>query len=424
MKIFRRKLAAFFIFVLLVSVGASAQDKPVVVKADRMLDVKSGEMINNAVVVVENGKISALNPGELPEGAEVVDLGDVTLLPGLIDMHVHIDMMLSAQSFTETFQLTAADHALRGAEYARRTLMAGFTTVRNCGSGDFVDVSLMHAIDGGYAVGPRIVPSGYAIGITGGHSDAGGLAPGLLEGDWRQGIADTPEEALKAARYQIKHGAQVIKLMATAGVLSFEELVGAQQMTEESMRTVVEEAERHGLKVCAHAHGSEGILAAVKAGVHSIEHCSILTDEIIAEMKKRGTFMVPTVYLTTVLDPNMLPPTLKRKAEYMLPKMQDNLRKAIENGIKIAFGTDAGVYPHGDNAGEFVVYVENGMSELESIRTATLYAAELLNVEDRGVIAEGTYADLVAVPGNPLEDIKAMLKVKFIMKGGEIYRRP
>jgi imidazolonepropionase-like amidohydrolase len=225
-------------------------------------------------------------------------------------------------------------------------------------------------------------------------------------------------------RYQIKHGAKVIKVCATAGVLSLEGPVGAQQLSEVELRTIVEEATRHGLKVAAHAHGAEGIIAAVKAGVASIEHGSILNDEAIRLMKERGTYLVPTTYLTQAIRLDSLPAPIRAKAEYILPRARQSLQLAIKSGVKIAFGTDAAVYPHGDNAKEFAALVERGMTPLEAIRTATVNAADLLGVNDRASIAPGLLADLVAVPGNPLENIRVLEDVRFVMKGGQIYKRP
>jgi imidazolonepropionase-like amidohydrolase len=301
--------------------------------------------------------------------------------------------------------------------------MAGFTTVREAGSRDFLDVSLMRAVEKGFVEGPWIWPCGHGIGITGGHSDDIGYQPGILEREPEFGIADGPEECLRAVRYQIKHGAKAIKIMATAGVLSFEESVGAQQYSYEEMRLMVEEADRHGLKVFAHAHGDVGIIAAVKAGVASIEHGSMVNDEAIRLMKERGTYLVPTSYLRDSINLDALPPKLRAKAESILPIARKGLRNAIASKVNIAFGTDAAVFPHGDNAKEFAVYVKLGMAPIDAIRTATVNAVDLLGAEDRGIIAEGKLADIIAVKGNPLEDITVLEDVSFVMHGGRIVKK-
>ncbi|RME01894.1 MAG: amidohydrolase family protein [Calditrichaeota bacterium] len=396
--------------------------KQIILKAARMLDIRTGKWQNHPTLLIKEDRIEAINPSSLPKDAKVVDLGNLSLLPGFIDLHTHLTYDIGPGWTMRPVKEGAADEALRGAYNARKTLMAGFTTVRNVGAGHFADVALMHAIDKGLAVGPHIFPAGHAIGITGGHCDITGFAPGILETGPEQGVADGPAAVLRAVRYQIKHGAKVIKICATAGVLSFESSVGAQQMSDEEMRTVVEEARRHGLRVAAHAHGTQGIIAAIKAGVTSIEHGSILNDEAIQLMKQKGTYLVPTSYLADVIRLDLLPPPVRKKAEYVLPIMRKSLRKAIQAGVKIAFGTDAGVYPHGDNAKEFAVYVKLGMSPLKAIQSATLVASECLGVDDRGALEPGKLADIIGVEGDPLKNIQILQDVKFVMKSGKVFK--
>ncbi len=395
-------------------------DGPTVLRAARLLDVETGEMHTDAVLVVEDGLITAVNPETVPNSMHDMDLGDVTLLPGFIDAHTHLAGQISATSFTDAVTRTEAYGAYNAVVYGGRTVRAGFTTVRDYG-GD-VTVELGHAVERGDIVGPRVVPSRNALGITGGHCDVTGFAPGVREGGVEEGVADGPWEVVEAVRYQIKHGAKVIKTCATAGVLSMEGPVGAQQYTLEEMTAMVEEAARHGIKVAAHAHGPEGILAAVQAGVASIEHGSVLTDEIMDLMIEKGTYLVPTTYLADRIDFDALPPLVRGKAEQILPVMRVSLERAIERGVPIAFGTDAGVFPHGENAGEFGIYVQLGISELDALRTATIHAADLLDTPDRGRLAEGLLADIIAVPGNPLDDIEVTKDVRFVMLGGRVIK--
>lgn len=407
------------VLALLGSIGPRSlvAQNPIAIRAARLLDVQSGTLRTGQIVVVRGDRIESIGT-TVPAGAEVIDLGDVTLLPGLIDAHTHLTYDIEGDWVHRDVTETAADAALRGARNAGWTLRAGFTTVRDVGAPGFADVSLMHAIDAGMIDGPRMIPSGHAIGITGGHCDVTGYAPGIAEGGPESGVADGVDQAIRAVRYQAKHGAKVIKICATAGVLSFDATVGAQQLSDEEMVAIVEEARRHGLKVAAHAHGAEGILAAVRAGVASIEHGSLINDEAMTLMKQKGTYLVPTTYLTESINLDALPPRIRAKAESILPLAKANLRRAIRAGVRIAFGTDAAVYPHGQNAHEFAALVERGMTPLEAIRAATLNDADLLGVTDRGQIAPGLLADLIAVPGNPLTDVRVLERVSFVMKGG------
>lgn len=417
-----RSLTGSFVVLFCATLLAQPQG-PLVVRAARWLDVTAGQMRSPAVIVVQDGKIASVG-ADVPAGAQTLDLGDVTLLPGLIDVHTHLTGDIEGDWVVRPVRELPADAALRGARNAKRTLDAGFTTVRDVGAPGFADVSLMKAIDTGMVPGPRMFPAAHALSITGGHCDETGWAPGILERRPEQGIVDGADAALRAVRYQIKHGARVIKICATAGVLSFEATVGAQQLSDAEMRIIVEEAERHGLKVAAHAHGSQGILAAVNAGVASIEHGSMLTAEILAQMKKRGTYLVPTAYILGAIPFEALPPPIAAKAKQVIPLAQESHREAVKAGVKIAFGTDAGVYPHGVNAREFAVYVKYGMTPLDAIRTATVNAADLLGVSDRGSIAPGKFADLIAVSGDPLKDVRTLERVSLVIKGGVVVRGP
>ena len=418
---FLSRLLLLIILLLLVlpSVSLAQDDTTVVLRAARMLDVVQGRMVEPGIVAIVNGRISAV--GQLPPDAQVIDLGDVTLLPGFIDLHTHLGGDIDADSFNRAVRETDVDAAFRATSNARKTVLAGFTTVRDFGGE--VTVALARAVETGMVTGPHVFPSRNPIGITGGHCDVTGFAPGVLETTWQDGIADGPDEVVKAVRYQIKHGAKVIKTCATAGVLSFEESVGAQQYSLAELQAMVQEAARHDIKVAAHAHGTEGIRAAVQAGVASIEHGSILDTETIELMKARGTYLVPTTYLVDAIDLDALPPLLRSKAERILPLARESLAQAIDAGVKIGFGTDAGVYPHGDNAGEFAVLVERGMAPLAALQSATIEAAEVLGVNDRGAIQVGRLADLIAVPGNPLEDIRATEHVSFVMLAGTVVKR-
>jgi imidazolonepropionase-like amidohydrolase len=415
---------AFILYATTAHAQEAQTSQTMVLRAARLIDGTGAAPIHNGVVVVRGNTIVAAGRQgsvQVPADARVVDLGDATLLPGLIDVHVHLTSELDG-NFDRAVKDLPAMEALYGAANARKTLMAGFTTVRNVGSAHFTDVALSRAIEEKVIVGPRIVPAGHALGITGGHCDVTGYTPGVLELGFEQGVADGPWEAAKSVRYQIKHGAEAIKICATAGVLSFEGPVGAQQFSEEEMRAIVEEAARHGVRVAAHAHGTDGIKAAVRAGVASIEHGSILDDEAIRLMKQKGTYLVPTVALADIIPMDKLPPPIRSKAEFVLPQMKQSVSKAIRNGVKIAFGTDAAVIPHGTNAVEFEAMTRLGMTPLQAIQTATANAADLLGKDDRGVLAAGRLADVIAVPGDPTRDVTAMQRVSFVMKDGVIYK--
>ncbi|MCC6405938.1 MAG: amidohydrolase family protein [Planctomycetes bacterium] len=389
--------------------------------AAHAVDVVAGKLLDDVWVVVDGERIVAVRTGlERPPEGRVIELGDATLVPGLFDCHVHLTGSLDGDYVNRSVHETAIDAALRGVRNARVTLAAGFTTVRNVGCEGFADVALLRAIERGDIVGPDIVPCGHSIGITGGHADETGFRPGVLESGPEAGIADGPDACRKAVRTQLKYGAQAIKCVATAGVLSFEASVGAQQLADDELAAIVDEAHRHGVKVAAHAHGAEGILAAVKAGVDSIEHGSMLTREAIDLMKSKGTSLVPTAFLRRRVDMAHLAPAQRAKAESIFPAAEASLRDAIVSGVRIAYGTDAAVYPHGENAREFAVLVEAGMTPIDALRAATVHAAELCQKPDRGSITVGLRADLVAVAGNPLEDVRALEQVLWVMQAGSV----
>ena len=418
-------MIALFILSLTYNVY-SADEEVVILNANNWFNVVEGKMEGPVTIIVDGERIQKINPEILPTRARVIELGDLTIMPGFIDVHTHLTMDYIGDRWeTAAVKETVADWALFGVPSAKATLMAGFTTVRDVGSWrDFPDVALMRAIDNGVVPGPRIIPSGHMLSITGGHCDITGFAPGIRPEHPHYGIADGVDEVIKAVRYQVKHGARVIKICATAGVYSFEGPVGAQQYSGKELRAAVEESARHGLKVAAHAHGAEGIEAAVRAGVASIEHGSVLTKNTARLMKKKGTFYVPNMYLMDATDVDVLPPEIRKKDEYLRPFIYESFKLAVEMQLKMALGTDATIFPHGDNAKEFHALVKNGQTPLEAIRMGTMYAAELLGTADRGSIGEGLLADIVAFKGNPLDDVRTLENVHFVMKGGVVYKSP
>ncbi len=406
--------------------SGAAGAETTLIRAERMIDVATGRVTSPAAILVEDGKIASVNPATAPDGATVIDLGARTLLPGMMDMHSHLTLDFYTGDLWTTAPVmeTPADWALYGAQFAKQTLEAGFTTVRDAGAWPgFPDVALMRAIDAGRVPGPRMFPAGHYISITGGHCDVTGFAPGIMELGPNQGIANGVDEILRAVRYQAKHGVKVIKVCATAGVFSKGDQPGAQQYSSAELEAIVEEASRHGLKVMAHAHGDEGILAAVEAGVASIDHGSMLTPKIVKEMKKRGTYLVPTLYLKDIPLPPETPAWTVKKSEYLGQFVDKSFRLALDAGVKIALGSDSGVMRHDETGKEFGAMVRRGMTPLHALQSATINAADLLGVDDRGELKPGLLADIIAVDGDPLADISAMERVVFVMKGGEIFKQ-
>jgi imidazolonepropionase-like amidohydrolase len=426
---FRFKIAnIIFCFFNIFLFSSSAYCTTIYLQAKQYLDVESGKLIKPANIVIEDGVIQSLNPTQVPMNAKVIKRQDLTLLPGLMDMHVHLPLDFDNQFALRYVQEDAAIATTRGVKNAKLLLMSGFTTVRNLGQiypgESFIDVGLSKASEAGWISAPHIIPAGHALSITGGHLDPdmlGSYAPTILSVSYRTGVADGIDEVVKATRYQIKHGAKVIKVAGTAGVLSQEEGVGDQQYSEAELKAIVEEANRHHIPVAVHAHGSAGIYAAIKAGVTSIEHGSILDDKSISLMKQQGIFLIPTASIKSA-DTSSLSPLLRKKHAYLAPLAIQSLEKAIRAGVNIAFGTDSGVIPHGSNAKEFAILVERGLSPLEAIRTATLNAAKLANLKDRGQLKVGYHADIIGVSDNPLTNIHILEKVNFVMKDGEVVK--
>jgi imidazolonepropionase-like amidohydrolase len=424
-------LSVLVVFVIAASL-VFAQSPPVeytMVRAGRLIDVRNGRVLTNQAILIEGNLIKEVGPADevsrhAPAGVRTLDLSGKTVLPGLIDCHTHLTFDPTSLGY-ESLGISIPREALIGARNARVTLEAGFTTVRNVGANGYSDIALRDAINAGDVPGPRIVASGPAIGSTGGHVDVSLLAPEFhYKGE---GVADGVPAVIAKTREIIKYGADCIKIAATGGVLSKGDSPGAEQFSDDEIRAIIIEAHRLGRKVAAHAHGAAGIKQAVQAGVDSIEHGSFIDDEAIQMMKEKGTYLVPTLYLGDWFLENYkkvgVPEFMVAKARVVMPAARQHIARAFKADVKVAFGTDAAVYPHGLNAREFAVMVKLGLTPIQSIQAATINAADLIGWSDKvGSIEPGHYADVVAVSGDPLTDVSVLEKVEFVMKAGKVVK--
>ena len=424
--------------VLLLMAGGIWINEPLsattIIHAGRLIDGRNDEVQTEMSIVIENDTITEVVAGFLKpaDSDKLIDLSQHTVMPGLMDMHTHLMGQHSKDSYTEKFFMEESDYALRSTMFARATLMAGFTTVRDLGDNGINSVSLRKAINEGWIIGPRIYTAGKSIATTGGHADP----TNGLKGDYRrdagplEGVINGPDDARKAVRQRYKDGADLIKLTATGGVLSLAASGQNPQFTDEELKAIIETAKDYNMVVTVHAHGAEGMKRAVLAGVNSVEHGTYMTEEIMELMKERGTYFVPTNMAGEWVakkaeEPGYFPEIVRPKAAAIGPAIRETFSKAYKAGVKIAFGTDSGVSPHGENAHEFELMVEGGMPPMKAIQSATLEGARLLRVEDKlGTVEANKLADLVAVQGNPLDDISVMRNVVFVMKDGEIYKEP
>ena len=407
-----------------------AQSKIKAIKAGKLIDVESGKVLTNQIILIDNNLIIEVGSGvKIPPNAEIIDLSNATVLPGLIDCHTHLTWQPGDNYLEDIFRKTPIDFAILTPNYAKRTLAAGFTMVRDLGADQLIDISLRNAINRGDIEGPRMLVSTFALGSTGGHADLTGFNPNI---DWKgnkdfTGVADGENEIRKRVRNNVKWGADWIKVCATAGVLSEEESAGAPQYSLDEMKVIVEEAHRWGRNVAAHAHGTEGIKLAIQAGVTSIEHGSLIDDEAIRMMKEKGIWLVADIYnddyILAEFSKKGYPQKIIDKEKLIGRLQRENFQKAVKAGVKIAYGTDAGVYPHGWNGKQFFHMVKFGLTPIQAIQSATINAADLINWKDKtGSITKGKIADIIAVENNPLDDITALEHVKFVMKDGIIYK--
>ncbi|MEN9382712.1 MAG: hypothetical protein RI940_1595 [Bacteroidota bacterium] len=425
-----QKIIGSLLFLMITFFSNAQSNNTIIIKAGKLIDVENGKVLVNQMILVQNDSIvkiaSRIN---IPKDATIIDLSKYTVLPGLIDCHTHITGQPSGDYYGDLFRKSPVDVAVTAHIYARKTLEAGFTTVRDLGSAGLVDIALRNAINKGEVVGPNIYAATVFIGSTGSHGDLNGFSPYLQFNAPKglSGIANGVEGVREQVRYNVKNGADVIKFGASAGVLSEEESVGAPQYTQEEMNAIVSEAKMWGRKTAAHAHGAEAIKMAVKAGVASIEHGSLVDEEGIQLMLSRGTYLVADVYddeyILSEYAKLGFPEKIINK-EKMVGKLQrENFQKAVQAGVKIAYGTDAGVYPHGWNGKQFKWMTRYGLSPMAAIQAATINAADLLGIKDKtGSITTGKKADIIAVITNPIDDINILEQVQFVMKNGVIYK--
>lgn len=423
-------------FVLSIAIAATLQTvaqaadvaAPSVIKAGRLIDVRAGKVLENQVIVIRDGKIAAVGGAgsvEVPAGAKVLDLSSSTVLPGIIDTHTHLTSDPAEPPY-HGYGDSSPRIALKGAANARVTLLAGVTTVRNVGASGYTDIALRDAINDGDVPGPRMLVSGPALGITGGHCDDNLLAPQFQYQS--EGVANGPVEVRTVVRRNIKYGADVIKYCGTGGVFSKGDTPGGQQYTAEEVAALIDESHMHGRRVAVHAHGADGIKVAIRAGVDTVEHASLIDDEGLKLAKQHGTFLSMDIYNTEYTQTEgpkrgELEEFLRKDRE-VAQVQRDNFQKAVKAGIKLTFGTDAGVYRHGDNPKQFAVMVHYGMTPMQAIQAATVVGADALGLKDRiGAIAPGLAADIIAVKSDPLSDVRALEAVSFVMKGGEVYKQ-
>lgn len=429
----RLTAAVPFVLAALLAPPALAAEAPTALHCGHLFDARSGQLLDARTVVVREGKVAEVLPGRAEvAGARAIDLSGHTCTPGWTDLHVHLASQSSPQSYSEGFRLDDVDFAFRSVGFAKKTLLAGFTSVRDLGGE--VSPHLRDAINQGLVDGPRIWAAGKSIATTGGHADPtngynDALSHLIGPPGPTEGVINSIEDARQAVRQRYKDGSDVIKITATGGVLSYAKSGDAPQFTVEEVRAIVDTAKDYGYRVAAHAHGEEGMKRAVLGGVTSIEHGTYMSPEVMSLMKQKGTWYVPTIYAGRFVAEKAkidgyFPDVVRPKAARIGAQIQDTAGRAYRGGVKIAFGTDMGVGPHGDNAREFLYMVEAGIPAATALQAATIRAAEVLGADDQGVIEAGKRADIVAVPGDPIADINAVMKVAFVMKDGKVYKQP